>query len=59
MFYTNWCGLCKKVQPIVEELAVKLAAMDDVVIARYDATENEHPGVDVRNYPSFELYGRD
>lgn len=39
-FYTEWCGHCRIVQPVVEELSVKYA--DSVLVAKVDAdTEKE------------------
>jgi protein disulfide isomerase family A protein 3 len=48
-FYAPWCGHCKKLTPIFEELAEKMAA-EDVAIVKMDATANDVP-------PQFEVKG--
>jgi protein disulfide isomerase family A protein 3 len=48
-FYAPWCGHCKKLTPIYEELADKLED-EEVIIAKMDATANDVP-------PKFEVKG--
>ncbi|XP_027331944.1 protein disulfide-isomerase-like isoform X1 [Abrus precatorius] len=57
-FYAPWCGHCKKLAPILEEVAVSYQSNPDVVIAKLDATVNDIPSepFDVRGYPT--LYFR-
>jgi len=54
-FYAPWCGHCKKLAPIWDELHTKLSE-EDVVIAKYDATANENEQVDVKGYPTLKFY---
>jgi|APSaa5957512535_1039671.scaffolds.fasta_scaffold01702_14 protein disulfide-isomerase A1 len=54
-FYAPWCGHCKKLAPIWEELHTKLAD-ENVVIADYDATANENEQVEVKGYPTLKYY---
>ena len=57
-FYAPWCGHCKALAPIWEELAEKRAKEDgsDLVVAMIDATTNELPHTRVRSFPTIKLY---
>lgn len=55
-FYAPWCGHCKKLVPIWDELAEKVKDMPDLIIAKFDATANEADGVDIRGYPTLKWY---
>lgn len=58
-YYAPWCGHCKKLAPIWDELAEHYANVDDLVIAKFDATENEVDGVEIRSYPTLIFYPKD
>lgn len=56
--YAPWCGHCKRLAPIWEELATKLAANDNIVIAKMDGTENDIPvgtNIDIQGFPTLKL----
>ncbi|XP_048420282.1 protein disulfide-isomerase-like [Pyrus x bretschneideri] len=52
-FYAPWCGHCKKLAPILDEVAASYEKDSDVVIAKFDATANDVPSdFDVKYYPT-------
>ncbi|KAJ8553065.1 hypothetical protein K7X08_020458 [Anisodus acutangulus] len=42
-FYAPWCGHCKNLAPILDEVAVSFESNPDVLIAKLDATANDLP----------------
>lgn len=55
-FYAPWCGHCKKLAPIWEQLANEMKDIPNLVIAKFDATANEVDGLEVRGYPTLKFY---
>ncbi|KAM3309248.1 protein disulfide-isomerase [Capsicum chacoense] len=53
-FYAPWCGHCKSLAPILDEVAVSFESDPDVLIAKLDATANDLPKgeFDVQGFPT-------
>lgn len=55
-FYAPWCGHCKSLAPIWEELAEGYENNDKVVIAKMDSTANEVKEVSVKGFPTLKFF---
>jgi len=55
-YYAPWCGHCKSLAPIWADLAKDVEGIDDLVIAKFDATANEVKGLEIRGYPTLKFY---
>jgi len=54
-YYAPWCGHCKKLAPIWEELAQKYSGNENIVIGKVDVTANDTPE-DIQGFPTLIFY---
>jgi len=59
-FYAPWCGHCKKLTPIFDELGEKMKDEPEIAIVKMDATANDVPSTfDVRGFPTLYFAPKD
>ena len=55
-YYAPWCGHCKHLEPVYEELAKKMKKNENLKLVQIDSTKNEIPGIQIQGYPTLMLY---
>lgn len=58
-YYAPWCGHCKNLAPIWDQLSTVFEGVENVLIAKMDSTVNEVASVSIQGFPTLKFYPAD
>jgi protein disulfide-isomerase A1 len=58
-FYAPWCGHCKQLAPIYDQLGANFKEKTEFVVAKMDSTLNELEDIKIQSFPTIKLFPKD